>query len=396
MVRNLDIKAARQTKKYDYSSQVPGALQLKDIPFFSAPDLQNCLTVPDHPMTPYLLYHFFRMAYLNYFSSLSSESLESLRDANELLKQEVPQLQAEVNSLKQEREQQNAELQKSEAKAHEAMTLATEEASKLKTAEDAIKSLTAQASSRSMRCEDWTHMMGALPPVRVFGEKPVVQISNFPENQQRRLRTPLLPLISPSDRPMLPSAYLLPAISSAGTVVASSVKTVAATTETFVASSAETARPPPGPSSPPPLRRSARSPLPPRDCWLCELIALPAAWIQFDATMTEDWRRRLRLSGSCPDVRWLLPSASAAAQSRAGGGGGSSGPDQRAQSTSSSAPCSTARLPYSYARRIRHRMQDAPSELRQRRKGRVLAPGRFPFAFSSYGFMRNYADGACR
>lgn len=46
--------------------------------------------------------------------------------------------------MRQEREQQDAELQKSEAKAREAMNLATEEASKLKTAKDVIKSLTAQ------------------------------------------------------------------------------------------------------------------------------------------------------------------------------------------------------------------------------------------------------------
>nr|CAB3486248.1 unnamed protein product [Digitaria exilis] len=144
MIRNLDVKAAKQTKKYDYSSQIPGALQLKDIPFISATDLQN--------------------------SSLSSESLESLRDANEFLKQEVQKLQAEVNSLKQEREQKNTELQKSEAKAHEAMILATEEASKLKTAKDVIKSLTAQLKEMSERLPPGAcdvkngRMIGALPP----------------------------------------------------------------------------------------------------------------------------------------------------------------------------------------------------------------------------------------
>jgi hypothetical protein len=53
----------------------------------------------------------------------------------------------QVNSLRREREHQDAELKKSEVKAHEAMTLATEEASKLKTAKDVIKSLTAQVSS---------------------------------------------------------------------------------------------------------------------------------------------------------------------------------------------------------------------------------------------------------
>ncbi|CAN6269843.1 unnamed protein product, partial [Urochloa humidicola] len=143
MIRNLDVKAAKQTKKSDYSSQVPAALQLKDIPFISAHDLQNSSTVANqYRYDSRSTLPFLRMPYLNYSSSLSSESLESLRDANELLKQEVQKLQAEVNSLRQEREQQDAELQKSQAKAHEATTLATEEASKLKTAKDVIKSLT--------------------------------------------------------------------------------------------------------------------------------------------------------------------------------------------------------------------------------------------------------------
>ncbi|XP_062227206.1 PH, RCC1 and FYVE domains-containing protein 1-like isoform X1 [Phragmites australis] len=133
MIKNLDVKAAKQTKKSDYSSQVPAVLQLKNIPFISTPDLQNSSTFP-----------FLRMPYLNYSSSLSSESFENFRDANELLKQEVQKLQAEVNSLRQQREHQDAELQKSDAKAHEAMTLATEEASKLKAAKDVIKSLKAQ------------------------------------------------------------------------------------------------------------------------------------------------------------------------------------------------------------------------------------------------------------
>ena len=50
----------------------------------------------------------------------------------------------QVNSLKQQREQQDAELQKSEAKANEAVTLVAEEVSKSKAAKEVIKSLTAQ------------------------------------------------------------------------------------------------------------------------------------------------------------------------------------------------------------------------------------------------------------
>ncbi|KAJ1273568.1 hypothetical protein BS78_06G291700 [Paspalum vaginatum] len=171
MIRNLDVKAAKQTKKSDYSSQVPAVLQLKDIPFISAPDLQNSSTVAtQYPYDCRATLPFLRMPYVNYSSSLSSESLESLRDANELLKQEVQKLQAEVNSLRLEREQQDAELQKSEAKAHEAMNLATEEASKMKTAKDVIKSLTAQLKEMSERLPPVAcgmnngHLMGALTP----------------------------------------------------------------------------------------------------------------------------------------------------------------------------------------------------------------------------------------
>jgi hypothetical protein len=169
MIKNLDVKAAKQAKKYDPHSQVSAVLHLKDIPFISTPELQNLSTASNQdPNDPRSMLPFLRMPYLNYSSSLSSESFESLRDANELLKQEVQKLQAEVcflqifvviksakreilylsldqvNCLRQQREQQNAELQKSEAKAHEAMTHATEEASKLKAAKDVIKSLTAQ------------------------------------------------------------------------------------------------------------------------------------------------------------------------------------------------------------------------------------------------------------
>ncbi|XP_062185692.1 PH, RCC1 and FYVE domains-containing protein 1-like [Phragmites australis] len=162
MIKNLDVKAAKQTKKSD-TSQFPAVLQLKDIPFISTSDMQN-------PNDPKSALPFLRMPYLNYSSSLSSESFESLRDANELLKQEVQKLQAEVSSLRQQREQKDAELQKSEAKANEAMTLATEEASKLETAKDVIKSLTAQLKGISERLPpgafDMKHarLMGAVSP----------------------------------------------------------------------------------------------------------------------------------------------------------------------------------------------------------------------------------------
>jgi len=62
--------------------------------------------------------------------------------------------------LRQERDQKDIELQKSEAKTHEAINLATEEASKLKTAKEAIKSLTAQVifivESSEMLYQSWS------------------------------------------------------------------------------------------------------------------------------------------------------------------------------------------------------------------------------------------------
>jgi hypothetical protein len=97
MIRNLDVKAAKQTKKSDYTSQAPIALHLKDIPFTSAPVLQNSYTMANkYPYDSVSSLPFLRMPYLNYSSSLSLESLENLRDANELLKQEVQKLQVEV------------------------------------------------------------------------------------------------------------------------------------------------------------------------------------------------------------------------------------------------------------------------------------------------------------
>ncbi|XP_052152085.1 PH, RCC1 and FYVE domains-containing protein 1-like [Oryza glaberrima] len=143
MIKNLDVKAAKQTKKYDYPPQFPAILQLKDIPFIGAADQQPNDSTYSSPLL--------RLPNLNSSSSLSSESFDILRDANELLKQEVQKLKEEVNSLRQQREQQDADLQKSEAKAHEAMTLASEEASKSKAAKDVIKSLTAQLKEMAER-----------------------------------------------------------------------------------------------------------------------------------------------------------------------------------------------------------------------------------------------------
>ncbi|KAG8066800.1 hypothetical protein GUJ93_ZPchr0004g39520 [Zizania palustris] len=153
MIKNLDVKAAKQSKKSDYPPQFPVILQLKDIPFIGAADQQNSVsTVTNkYPNDPTYPLPSVRIPNLNSSSTLSSESFENLRGANELLKQEVQKLKEEVNSLRQQREEQVADMQKSEAKAHEAMSLASEEVSKSKAAKEVIKSLTAQLKEMAER-----------------------------------------------------------------------------------------------------------------------------------------------------------------------------------------------------------------------------------------------------
>ncbi|XP_048557843.1 uncharacterized protein LOC125538630 [Triticum urartu] len=108
MIKSLDVKAAKQTKRSDHSPQFPAILQMNDIPFIGSGDLHNTgFTVTNgYPNDPRYTSQFLRMPYLSSPSSLSSESLESFRDANELLKQEVQKLKEEVNSLRQQRELQ--------------------------------------------------------------------------------------------------------------------------------------------------------------------------------------------------------------------------------------------------------------------------------------------------
>lgn len=143
-------------------------MQLKDIPFVGPGDLNNTGSTVSNGYSNDTRYapQILRMPHLNSSSSLSSESIESFREANELLKQEVQKLRAEVSSLRQEREQQDNELQKSEAKAHEAVTLAAEEVSKSKAAKEVIKSLTAQVKEMAERLPPGEHDMK--PPRVVY------------------------------------------------------------------------------------------------------------------------------------------------------------------------------------------------------------------------------------
>ncbi|KAJ4772456.1 Regulator of chromosome condensation (RCC1) family with FYVE zinc finger domain-containing protein [Rhynchospora pubera] len=163
MIKSLDAKAAKQGRKPD----VYQFLQMKDIPFIGALDLQqmtwamgyatsdNTRSVSPLPMRP---------GYTGYVSSgsMSGEGMESFKEANQALTQEVQRLRAEVETLKQRLETQEADKQKSEAKSKEAMQLIAEEQSKSKAAKEVIKSLTAQLKEMAER----------LPP-GVYDTKPV-------------------------------------------------------------------------------------------------------------------------------------------------------------------------------------------------------------------------------
>ncbi|KAL2232251.1 uncharacterized protein LOC105179485 [Sesamum indicum] len=170
LIKQLDIKAAKQGKKADTfslgrSSQV-SLLQLRETVMSTAVDVRRY--VPKPILTPSSV----SSRSVSPFSrkpspprsatpvpttsglSFSKSITDSLKKTNELLNQEVHKLRLQVESLKNRCEMQELELQQSAKKAQEAMTLAAEESAKCKAAKEVIKSLTAQLKD----------MAGKLPP----------------------------------------------------------------------------------------------------------------------------------------------------------------------------------------------------------------------------------------
>ncbi|KAL0326040.1 UNVERIFIED_CONTAM: PH, RCC1 and FYVE domains-containing protein 1 [Sesamum radiatum] len=160
LIKQLDIKAAKQGKKSDTfslgrSSQV-SLLQLRETVMSTAVDLRR--NVPKPILTPSSV----SSRSVSPFSrkpspprsatpvpttsglSFSKSITDSLKKTNELLNQEVHKLRLQVESLKNRCDMQELELQQSAKKAQEAMTLAAEESAKCKAAKEVIKSLTAQ------------------------------------------------------------------------------------------------------------------------------------------------------------------------------------------------------------------------------------------------------------
>ncbi|XP_072989524.1 PH, RCC1 and FYVE domains-containing protein 1-like isoform X1 [Typha latifolia] len=202
LIKNLDVKAAKLAKKSDSSSQVPSLLQLKDIPFVGGVDLHQMSSILVHTSAvpfandPRAISPFSRKSSPPratipnpVMSDLSSlESIDSLKETNKILNQEVQRLHSEVDSLRQCNEKQEIELQISEKKAQEAMALAAEESAKSKAAKEVIKSLTAQLKEMAERLPHGNHETKHIGSVHIpngFAQHGIVHPDSIRDNQSR-------------------------------------------------------------------------------------------------------------------------------------------------------------------------------------------------------------------
>ncbi|XP_072960079.1 PH, RCC1 and FYVE domains-containing protein 1 isoform X1 [Typha angustifolia] len=185
MIKNLDTKAAKQGRKTDSFSfirtpQIGSLIQLKDIALSGGIDMNKAVPravrtslvqsvnssravspfsrrpSPPRSATPIPT---------TYGLSFSKNVADNLKKSNELLKQEVQKLRAQVDNLKQRCDFQELELQKSAKRAQEAIALAAEESAKSKAAKEVIKSLTAQLKDMAERLPDGVYEGGEMKPV---------------------------------------------------------------------------------------------------------------------------------------------------------------------------------------------------------------------------------------
>ncbi|KAF3783410.1 putative E3 ubiquitin-protein ligase [Nymphaea thermarum] len=161
LVECIDFKTERHGKRPDslslvLPSQMANSLQLKDF------SVSSTVTNAVHKPVNVPLKSGINSAAVSPFSrkssprrsvtpvptrggiSFSKSIADALKRTNELLTHEVQKLQAQVDSLKQQCELQDYELQKSARKAQEAMSQAAEETAKCKAAKEVIRSLTLQ------------------------------------------------------------------------------------------------------------------------------------------------------------------------------------------------------------------------------------------------------------
>ncbi|XP_051123496.1 PH, RCC1 and FYVE domains-containing protein 1-like [Andrographis paniculata] len=167
LIKQLDIKAAKQGKKADTfsfgrASQV-SLSQLRDAVMPSGVEARRA--VPRPVLAPSSV----SSRSVSPFSrkpspprsatpvpttgglSFSKSVADSIKKTNELLNQEVHQLRLQVESLKNRCELQELELQRSAKKAQEAVAVAADESAKCKAAKEVIKSLTAQLKDMAER-----------------------------------------------------------------------------------------------------------------------------------------------------------------------------------------------------------------------------------------------------
>ncbi|XP_039117171.1 PH, RCC1 and FYVE domains-containing protein 1-like isoform X1 [Dioscorea cayenensis subsp. rotundata] len=171
LIKNLDVKAAKNGKKSDTlsftrASQAPSILRSKDTSFIGGFDLHQAVPRPVQTSTTHSVNQSRAVSPFSRKSSpprsatpvpttsglsFSKNVTDSLKRTNELLNQEIQKLRAQVDGLRHRCELQEFELQKSSKKAQEAMALAAEEAAKSKVAKEVIKSLTAQLKDMAER-----------------------------------------------------------------------------------------------------------------------------------------------------------------------------------------------------------------------------------------------------
>ncbi|KAJ0973334.1 hypothetical protein J5N97_021293 [Dioscorea zingiberensis] len=185
LIKNLDVKAARNGKKSDTLSlsrvsQAPSVLKLRDASFSGGFDLHHAVSRPVQTPVAHSVNH---SRAVSPFSrkpspprsvtpvpttsglSFSKNVTDSLKKTNELLNQEIQKLRGQVDGLKHRCELQEFELQKSAKKAQEAMALAAEEAAKSKAAKEVIKSLTAQLKDMAERLPHGVYEKDQIRPV---------------------------------------------------------------------------------------------------------------------------------------------------------------------------------------------------------------------------------------
>ncbi|KAJ4951406.1 hypothetical protein NE237_028238 [Protea cynaroides] len=187
LIKQLDIKAARQGKKADNfslgrSSQATSMLQLNDLAMLSPVDMRRTIPKPvltsvgQSGMSSRAVSPFSRKtspprsvtpvpttAGLSFSKSIT----DSLKKTNELLNQEVQKLRSQVEGLKQRCELQEFELQKSAKRAQDAIAVAAEESAKSKAAKEVIKSLTAQLKDMAERLPPGAYEPESLTPAYV-------------------------------------------------------------------------------------------------------------------------------------------------------------------------------------------------------------------------------------